>query len=147
MGTRAETHFLPYAPDQLYDLVVDVEKYPEFLPWCVASRILSKSEIGIVADVAVGYKFFRETFRSRVHLTPKTRIEIEYIKGPFQSLNNHWVFKEARGGTDVSFFIDFNFRSGLLKNAIQIVFEKAFTQMLSAFENRAHQMYGKKFTL
>lgn len=71
MGTRLHSHYLPYAPHQLYDLVADVEKYPEFLPWCMAVRILSQSDTEIMADLSVGYKFFRETFRSRVHLTPK----------------------------------------------------------------------------
>lgn len=143
MGTRLHTHFLPYTPEQLYDLVVDIEKYPEFLPWCLAVRILSSSDVEIEADLIVGYKFFRETFRSRVHLTPETRIDVEYIKGPFRHLNNHWVFKEMPGkGTNVDFFIDFEFRNNLLQRAAQMVFESAFNQMLSAFEKRAHEVYG-----
>ena len=143
MGTRLHTHFLPYSPDQLYDLVADIEKYPEFLPWCAATRILSKSETEIMADLSVGYKFFRETFRSRVHLTPKTRIDIEYISGPFHHLNNHWVFTEApEFGTNIDFFIDFEFRNSLFQSATRIVFEGAFNQMLSSFEKRAQQLYG-----
>jgi len=143
MGTRLHTHFMPYSPDQLYDLVADVEKYPEFLPWCVAARIVSKSETEILADLVVGYKFFRETFRSRVHLKPKTRIDVEYITGPFHYLNNHWVFKEAsKGATNVDFFIDFQFRNSLFQSATQVVFESAFNQMLSSFEKRAQQLYG-----
>lgn len=71
MVTRLHTHYLPYSPEQLYDLVADIEKYPDFLPWCAAVRILSESETEMLADLSVGYKFFRETFRSRVHLTPK----------------------------------------------------------------------------
>ena len=145
MGTRLHTHFLPYHPEQLYDLVADVEKYPEFLPWCAAVRILSKSETEIIADLSVGYKFFRETFRSRVHLTPKTRIEVEYISGPFHYLNNHWVFKEGpESGTNVDFFIDFQFRNNLFQSATKAVFEGAFNQMLSSFEKRAQQLYGTK---
>jgi coenzyme Q-binding protein COQ10 len=143
MGTRLHTHFLPYTPEQLYDLVADVEKYPEFLPWCLAVRILSTSETEMEADLIVGYKFFRETFRSRVHLTPKKRIDVEYINGPFHYLNNHWVFKEVPGkGTNIDFFIDFEFRNTLLQSATQMVFESAFNQMLNAFEKRAHQVYG-----
>ena len=143
MEPRHHTHFLPYHPDQLYDLVADVEKYPEFLPWCRATRILTKSESEIVADLSVGYKFFRETFRSRVSLTPKTRIDVEYIQGPFHYLNNYWIFKKAgEGGTDVDFFIEFEFRNRLLQNTLQMVVESAFNQMLSAFEKRAHQVYG-----
>ena len=143
MGTRLHTHYLPYTPEQLFDLVADIEKYPEFLPWCVATRILSKSETEIIADLSVGYKLFRETFRSRVHLTPKTRIDVEYITGPFHSLNNHWDFKQAPGfGTNVDFFIDFQFRHSLFQRATQKVFEGAFNQMLSSFETRAQQLYG-----
>ncbi|MBA3812984.1 MAG: type II toxin-antitoxin system RatA family toxin [Alphaproteobacteria bacterium] len=145
MGTRLHTHFMPYTPEQLFDLVADIEKYPEFLPWCAAARILSKSETEIVADLSVGYKLFRETFRSRVHLTPKTRIDVEYITGPFQSLNNHWIFKQAPSfGTNVDFFIEFQFRNRLFQSATQKVFEGAFNQMLSSFEKRAQQLYGVK---
>lgn len=144
MSTRLHTHYLPYTPKQLYDLVADIEKYPEFLPWCAAVRILSKSETDILADLSVGYKFFRETFRSRVHLTPHTRIDVEYISGPFHYLNNHWVFKEGvNGGTDIDFFIDFEFQNRLFQSATQMVFEGAFNQMLSSFEKRAHELYGE----
>jgi coenzyme Q-binding protein COQ10 len=147
MGTCAQTHFLPYSPGQLYDLVADVEKYPEFLPWCVATRTLSKSDTDIVADLSVGYKFFRETFRSRVHLTPKTRIDVEYIKGPFHSLNNHWIFQEVPQGTNIDFFIDFQFKSAFFQSVTQRVFESAFNQMLASFEKRAQHVYGKKTCL
>jgi coenzyme Q-binding protein COQ10 len=144
MGTRLHTHFLPYTPQQLFDLVADVEKYPLFLPWCLAARLLSKSETEIVADLCVGYKLFRETFRSRVHLTPPLRIDVEYVTGPFHSLNNHWVFKPAPGfGTHIDFLIDFEFRNSLFQSAAQQVFEVAFNQMLHAFEKRAHELYGK----
>jgi coenzyme Q-binding protein COQ10 len=141
--TRLHTHSLPYTPEQLYDLVADIEKYPEFLPWCGAVRILSQSETELLADLSVGYKFFRETFRSRVHLTPKTRIDVEYINGPFHYLNNHWVFKKrADSGTDIDFFIDFEFKSKLFQSATQMVFETAFDRMLDAFEARAKKVYG-----
>jgi coenzyme Q-binding protein COQ10 len=144
MGTRLHTHFLPYRPDQLYDLVADVEKYPEFLPWCLGVRVLSRSEKDLVVDLIVGYKFFRETFRSKVHLTPKTRIDVEYITGPFHHLNNHWVFKAgADSGTNVDFFIDFQFKNSFFQSATQMVFEGAFDKMLTAFEKRAQEVYGK----
>lgn len=143
MVTRLHTHYLPYSPEQLYDLVADIEKYPEFLPWCAAVRILSQSETEMLADLSVGYKFFRETFRSRVHLIPKTRIDVEYINGPFHRLNNHWIFKKGAGsGTDIEFFIDFEFKSKFFQSAIRMVFESAFDQMLSSFEKRAQEVYG-----
>jgi coenzyme Q-binding protein COQ10 len=143
MSTKLHTHCLPYTPEQLFDLVADVEKYPEFLPWCCAVRVLSKSETEIVADLSVGYKVFRETFRSKVHLVPKSRIDVEYVNGPFHSLNNHWSFKPASpSGTNVDFFIDFQFRNSVFQSATQMVFETAFDQMLSAFEKRAQNLYG-----
>lgn len=143
MGTRLHTHYLPYSPEKMYDLVADVEAYPIFLPWCVAVRVLSQSETEIMADLSVGYKLFRETFRSRVHLTPKTRIDVEYITGPFRHLNNHWTFAEGpNAGTNIDFFIDFEFKNGLFQRAAQMVFEGAFDQMLGAFEKRAHHLYG-----
>jgi coenzyme Q-binding protein COQ10 len=145
MGTKLHTHFLPYRPDQLYDLVVDIEKYPEFLPWCLGVRIVARSDKDIVADLIVGYKFFRETFRSKVHLTPKTRIDVEYINGPFHHLNNHWVFKEGpNSGTNIDFFIDFQFKNSFFQSATQMVFESAFDRMLDAFEKRAQEVYEKK---
>ncbi len=143
METRLHTHFFPYPSEQLYDLVADIEKYPEFLPWCAAARVLSRSETEIIADLSVGYTFFRETFRSRVHLTPKTRIEVEYITGPFHYLNNHWIFKESsEKGTYIDFFIDFEFRNALFQKATQRIFESAFDKMLMAFEKRARDLYA-----
>lgn len=142
MGTKLHTHYLPYTPQQMYGLVADIEKYPEFLPWCLAARILSKSDTEIVADLCVGYKLFRETFRSRIHLTPYTHIDVEYVTGPFRYLNNHWSFKEGPdSGTNIDFFIDFEFRNILFQGAAQRVFETVFNQMLYAFEKRAHELY------
>jgi len=144
VGTRLHTHDLPFPPEQLYDLVADIEKYPDFLPWCRTVRILSKDDRNIVADLDVGYKVFHETFRSRVHLTPKTRIDVEYISGPFRHLNNHWIFKPGPdGGTTIDFSIDFQFQSRFLQGITQMVFDNAFDQMLTSFEKRAHQLYGE----
>lgn len=143
MVTQLHTQLLPYSTEQLYDLVVDIEKYPEFLPWCTASRIISTSDNEIIADLCVGYKVFRETFRSRVHLTPKSRIDIEYINGPFNSLNNYWIFKEAPGrGTDIVFFINFQFRNCFFQREIHKFFEAAFNHMVNSFEKRAQALYS-----
>ncbi len=144
MSSRLHSHHLPYTSEQLYDLVTDIEKYPEFLPWCAGVRTLSRTDKEILADLSVRYKFFRETFRSRVHLTPTTHVEIEYVSGPFHHLKNEWTFKEApKGGTNVDFFIDFQFKNSLFQSAVQMAFESVFNQMLEAFEKRADQLYGK----
>src|SRR5579871_2906783 len=93
MPEHRETRVLPYTPAQMFDLVADVERYPEFLPWCVACRITSRpSPDQLIADLAVGFKMVREQFTSRVTLKPKTHITVEYIKGPFQHLINTWDF-------------------------------------------------------
>lgn len=143
MGNHHHTHHLPYTQKQLYDLVRDIEKYPHFLPGCQAARILSQSEAEIVADLIVGHKFFQETFRSRVHLTPESQIEVDYIDGPFHHLKNKWVFHPTSPqGTTLEFFIDFQFKNSFFQKLMQGVFEATFEKMLIAFEKRAHHLYG-----
>lgn len=144
MGKKILTHFLPYTTQQLYELVVDIEKYPEFLPWCLGARVISTTEYEIMADLTVGYSVFRETFRSCVHITPHSKVEIEYVSGPFHHLHNVWEFKEtSNGGTNINFYIDFKLRNHFFQSAIQMAFDKAFSQMLSAFEKRAGELYGE----
>ncbi len=144
MPTHAEQKPLPYAPEQMFDLVSDIEKYPEFLPWCVGTRIRSREGDVLIADMVIGYKMFRERFTSRVELTRPGRIDVSYYEGPFKYLNNHWIFLEQPDGTCVvDFYVDFEFRSKLLQKMIGVVFEKAVQIMVSAFEERADQVYGK----
>ncbi len=144
MPTHAEQKPLPYAPEQMFSLVADIEKYPEFLPWCVGTRIRSREGNVLVADMVIGYKMFRERFTSRVELTRPDRIDVSYYEGPFKYLNNHWIFMEQPDGTCiVDFYVDFEFRSRLLQKMIGVVFEKAVRIMVGAFEERADQIYGK----
>ena len=144
MPTHAEQKPLPYAPEQMFNLVSDIEKYPEFLPWCVGTRIRSREGNVLIADMVIGYKMFRERFTSRVELTRPDRIDVSYSEGPFKYLNNHWIFIEQPDGTCiVDFYVDFEFRSRLLRKMIGMVFEKAVRIMVGAFEERAHRIYGK----
>ena len=144
MPTHAEQKPLPYAPEQMFNLVADIEKYPEFLPWCVGTRIRSREGDVLIADMVIGYKMFRERFTSRVELTHPGRVDVSYYEGPFKYLNNHWIFMEQPDGTCVvDFYVDFEFRSRLLQKMIGVVFEKAVQIMVSAFEERADQVYGK----
>src|SRR5260221_10767837 len=116
MPTFAETRVLPYAPHQLYDLVADIERYPEFLPWCLASRIKSREGNTIRADLVIGFKMIRERFTSTVVLEPPKRIEVAYAEGPFRYLNNHWVFEPTPdGGCRIDFWVDFEFRNRMLQ--------------------------------
>ena len=146
MPTHAEIRRLPYTAEQMFDLVAGVEKYPEFLPWCLMTRIRERRETLLVADMVIGFKIFREKFTSRVTLDRSgLRVDVAYSDGPFKYLKNHWVFIPAEGGTacDVDFFVDFEFRSKLLQSAISVVFNEAVTKMVNAFEKRAEALYGQ----
>jgi len=143
MPTHSEKRFLPYPADRVYDLVADVEDYPNFLPWCIGLRVSSRSDNEIRADMVVGFKMLREKFTSKVTLTPKDRIDVEYLDGPFKYLQNRWLFVEKDGGCEIDFFIDFEFRSRLLRKIMEPLFHEAVRRMVRAFELRAAERFGK----
>lgn len=145
MATHAEKRVLPHSPEQLYDLVADIERYPEFLPWCIGARIRSRRENVVIADLIIGFKGIRESFTSEVTLDrPAMRIDVVYRNGPFKYLNNHWIFNAQPGGEcEIDFFVDFEFRSRLLQRIIGLLFNEAVRRMVSAFEARADQLYGR----
>ncbi len=144
MPTHAEKKILPYTPQQMYALVADVEKYPEFLPWCLASRIRKREGVVMFADLIIGFKMVRERFTSRVELNEaERRINVQYTDGPFQYLNNHWIFLEHEGGCCVDFYVDFEFRSKMLQKIMGLLFNEAVRRMVQAFETRADQLYGR----
>lgn len=143
MPTHRETRILPYTPEQIYNLVADVERYPEFLPWCVACRITRReSPTSFTAELAVGFNMVREKFLSRVTLFPTHAITVTYLSGPFAHLTNEWKFEPSEGGTAVSFHLSFEFKSRLLQALIGVLFEEAVHRMVSAFEERAKKLYG-----
>ena len=142
MPTHAEQRVLPYTPEQLFALVADVERYPEFLPWCVGARVRGRRPDLIVADLIIGFRMFRERFTSRVSLDPPNRIDVAYTEGPFRYLNNHWVFERVPGGCRIDFFVDFEFKSRLLQRLIEVLFSEAVRRMVASFEHRAQQLYG-----
>ncbi|MBM3521991.1 MAG: type II toxin-antitoxin system RatA family toxin [Alphaproteobacteria bacterium] len=149
MPTHAEKRLLPYAPEQLFDLVAQVDRYPEFLPWCLAARIRKRDGDVVVADLVIGFKLIRERFTSNVRLTRPDRIDVWYADGPFKHLDNHWRFHPAppsaelpTGGTLIDFHVDFEFRSKLLQSLIGVLFNEATKRMVAAFEARAKQLYG-----
>ena len=133
---------LPYTPEQMYALVADIERYPEFLPWCVAARIRERRADFVSADLVIGFKMFRERFTSNVKLNPPGRIDVTYAEGQFRYLNNHWSFERAPGGCRIDFFVDFEFKSRLLQKMIEVLFGEAVRRMVTAFEGRARQLYG-----
>ncbi|MGA2089443.1 MAG: type II toxin-antitoxin system RatA family toxin [Stellaceae bacterium] len=142
MPTHAEKRFLPYTPEQVFDLVADIERYPEFLPWCVGARIRERRDNVILGDLLIGWRMVRERFTSRVTLNRPDRIDVEYTEGPFRYLKNHWVFERQPGGCLVDFFVDFEFRSRMLQGVIAALFNEAVKRMVSAFEKRAQELYG-----
>ena len=141
MPTHAEQKILPHTPEQLYALVADIERYPEFLPWCVGARIRERRDNVILADLIIGFSMFRERFTSRVTLSPPYRIDVAYTEGPFKYLNNHWIFERVPGGCRIDFFVDFEFKSRLLQRLIEVLFSEAVRRMVGAFEKRARDLY------
>ncbi|MFD1197131.1 type II toxin-antitoxin system RatA family toxin [Brucella gallinifaecis] len=135
--------------DEMFALVADVEKYPQFLPMCEALSIRSRKERDnktlLVADMSVGYKLIRETFTSQVLLKPEENIiDVKYIDGPFRYLDNRWTFKSVGDGSecDVEFFIDYEFKSRTLGLLMGSMFDLAFRKFSEAFEKRADAIYG-----
>jgi coenzyme Q-binding protein COQ10 len=143
MPTHAEKRILPYTREQLFDLVADVERYPEFLPWCLGARVRERAANAITADLLIGFRMVRERFTSRVVLQRPDRIDVSYSKGPFRYLNNHWEFiPQPDGRCLIDFYVDFEFRSRLLQKIIEVLFNEAVRRMVSAFEARARALYG-----
>lgn len=143
MPKYSENKILPFLPNELFDLVADVENYPDFVPWCVGTRVYGKKKTYIDADMMIGYKWVRETFTSRVHLIPYSEIDIEYKKGPFRNLTNTWKFSPVgEKSCEISFLVEFEFKSKFLEKLIGTVFTEAVHRMVTAFEKRAHELYG-----
>lgn len=143
MPTHAEKRALPYSAEQLFSLVADVEKYPEFLPWCLKSRITKREGDVFYADLIIGYKMMQEKFTSKVTLTTPGHIHVEYIKGPMKHLSNHWTFiPKVDGGCMIDFYVDFEFKNLFFQNIMGVFFDKIVRKMVSAFESRAKDLYG-----
>ncbi|MEO9824966.1 MAG: type II toxin-antitoxin system RatA family toxin [Paracoccaceae bacterium] len=148
MPTHSEIRHVPYTATQMYNLVADVPKYPEFLPWTAAARIRSEVDHGdhtiMLADLVISFKVFRETFGSRVTLWPvEQRIDTEYLDGPFKHMISNWAFSDNdSGGSDIKFHVDFEFRSRILQTTATIFFNDAMQRVVRAFERRADALYS-----
>jgi len=147
MTTHNETRFLPYTPTQMYTLIADVERYPEFIPWCSALRIVDRKNDGdtetIEADMMVSFQVFREKFRSRVTLEEADKkIDISYVDGPFKYLDSLWVCAPVEGGCNIEFSVDFEFKNFLLQKTVGLFFGEAMQTIVGAFEKRAHALYA-----
>ena len=149
MPKHHETKVLPYTAQQMYDLVADVARYPEFLPWNSAARITARRPMPegevMEADLVISFKVFRERFGSRVTLWPQARkIDTEYLDGPFKHMKSTWAFRDVEGGCEVEFFVDFEFRNAILQGIIGVVFNDAMQRVVRAFERRAAELHGPK---
>ena len=142
MPKHEEIAYLNFSSEKLFDLVADIERYPEFLPWCLDAKIIKKEDCIVYADLAVGYKWIKEIYRSKVILTRPNVIKIEYQRGPFKYLENYWHFHSKNKGCEIKFYIDFEFRSLILRKIIGPFFGEAVVRMVRAFENRAKAIYG-----
>ncbi len=146
MPQHAEQRFLPHTPSQVFEVIADVAKYPEFLPWCLGARISKSHEDGFEADLIIGFRMFRETFTTRVTLDAPERVHVDYIRGPMRHLTNDWrltphVNASGQSGTMVDFAVDFEFKSRLLEKMIGALFEEAVHHMVTAFMKRANSIY------
>lgn len=153
MPNHQDSRDLPYTARQMYDLVADVERYPQFLPWNSAARIRERDERPdgseeIAADLVISFKVFRERFGSRVILWPQDdqgvwKIDTEYLDGPFKYMRSGWSFKDRpEGGCRVEFFVDFEFKNAILQRLIGVVFHEAMSRIVRAFEDRARKLYA-----
>ena len=143
MIQHREEVIMPYKPRQMYDLVLDIEKYPEFLPWCQDLRILKHEDNKLEAELTIGYKFFREKFQCKVYFIAPKDIKAHYISGPLKSLTNEWAFSSAgRNKTRIKFCIQFEFKGALFQKLADALFNKVFQHMVRAFEKRAAEIYG-----
>lgn len=134
---------LPYSAEQMFDLVADVGRYQEFLPWVVATRVKSDSEKEMIADMLVGFKALREKFTSRVEKRRPFEIKVHYLDGPMRDLDNLWRFHPVEANScDVEFDVRFSFRNALFEKLAGQYFDKAFRKMVAAFEERAAELYG-----
>ena len=137
-----ETRQLPYSAEQMFDLVADVGRYGEFLPWVVATRVKSDDGHEMMADMLVGFKMLREKFTSRVIKQRPGQITVHYVDGPMRDLDNRWEFRPLGDhACEVVFSVQFTFRNALFENLAGQYFDKAFRKMVQAFEDRAAQLY------
>ncbi len=142
MPHHHERRTLPFSAEQMYDLVTDVRRYAEFLPWVAAVRVRTEDEQEMLADLVVGFKALRETFSSRVLKTPKSKVVVDYLDGPLKHLHNQWLFEETADGCIVDFTVDFAFQNRIFEAIAGQYFNTAIGKMTDAFITRADALYG-----
>jgi coenzyme Q-binding protein COQ10 len=143
MPAIREVRHLAWSAEQMFDLVADVGRYSEFLPWVIATRVRSDSESEMIADMLVGFSALREKFTSRVEKVRPSEIRVHYIDGPMRDLDNRWLFRPlGPGECEIEFSVEFSFRNALFEKLAGQYLDKAFRKMVAAFEQRAQALYG-----
>lgn len=141
MPRRQSSVSVPFSARQMYDLVVDMDRYPEFIPWLVQSRKYDVTETGFMSEMTFAFKGLRETFSTQDHVDPGCKVVISHVSGPFSHLQSEWLFVDTPEGSRVDFFIDFKFKKKLVDLAMGPVFGKASQAMVESFCRRAEEIY------
>ncbi len=141
---RHEEHrVINHSPLNLFKLVSDVKKYPEFLPWCLGARVKNNSKNNFDADLIIGFKIYKEIYSSQISLDHvNKKIIVNYKEGPFEHLYNYWIFKDNKKGCEVEFMVDFKFKSLFLQTLMETLFSEAVRRMVGAFEKRADELFN-----
>jgi len=138
-----ESRVINHTPNNLFKLVSDVSNYPEFLPWCLGARIKNQDDNSFEADLIIGFKIYKEIYSSKIFLDNKNKkIDVKYKDGPFENLENYWIFKKDKNGCKVEFMVDFKFKSIFLQTIMETLFSEAVRRMVKAFETRANELYN-----
>ena len=138
-----ESRVINHSPLNLFRLVSDVKKYPEFLPWCLGARIKNNTKNNFDADLIIGFKIYKEIYSSEISLDNiNKKIIVNYKDGTFEYLQNYWIFKDNKNGCEVEFMVDFKFKSVFLQTLMETLFSEAARRMVGAFEKRANELYN-----
>ena len=138
-----ERRIIKHTPSNLFKLVSDVKRYPEFLPWCLGARVKNNRKNNFEADLIIGFKIYKEIYSSEISLDNiNKKIIVNYKEGPFEYLENYWVFKDNKNGCEIEFMVDFKFKSVFLQTLMETLFSEAVRRMVGAFEKRANELYN-----
>ena len=138
-----ERRIIKHTPSNLFKLVSDVKRYPEFLPWCLGARVKNNRKNNFEADLIIGFKIYKEIYSSEISLDNiNKKIIVNYKDGPFEYLENYWVFNDNKNGCEVEFMVDFKFKSVFLQTLMETLFSEAVRRMVGAFEKRANELYN-----
>ncbi|MBF0164435.1 MAG: type II toxin-antitoxin system RatA family toxin [Magnetococcales bacterium] len=143
MAKHTSTTLVPFTPEQMYTLVADMDRYPEFIPWIVKARKYDEKGNRFMSEMTFAFKGLRETFFTEDHVVPNESIRIQLVSGPFRDLESEWRFSPAEGGARIDFFISFSFKNRLLDLTLGPVFGEASKRMVEAFKQRATEIYAK----